>query len=77
MTADKTLAPVLLANGNLVDHGDVDGGLHFAVWEDPFPKPSYLFAMVAGDLGAIHDEFTTDVRPQRRARHLRDAWQAG
>ncbi len=59
MTADKTVAPVLLANGNLVEHGDIDGGLHYAVWDDPFPKPSYLFAMVAGDLGAIHDEFTT------------------
>ena len=59
MSADKTLAPVLLANGNLVDSGDLDDGTHFAVWEDPFPKPAYLFAMVAGDLGAIHDEFTT------------------
>ncbi|MEO7222052.1 MAG: aminopeptidase N [Devosia sp.] len=59
MSADKTLAPVLLANGNLIDHGDLEDGTHFAVWEDPFPKPAYLFAMVAGDLGAIHDEFTT------------------
>jgi aminopeptidase N len=59
MAADKTLAPVLLANGNLIDHGDLDGGQHFAVWEDPFPKPSYLFAMVGGDLGSIHDSFTT------------------
>src|SRR3569832_974929 len=59
MTADKTLAPELLANGNLIDQGDVDGGKHFAVWEDPFPKPSYLFAMVAGDLGSIHDSFPT------------------
>jgi aminopeptidase N len=59
MTADKTVAPVLLANGNLVETGEIDGGLHYAVWEDPFPKPSYLFAMVAGDLGSIHDEFTT------------------
>ena len=59
MIADKALAPVLLANGNLVEQGDFDGGKHFAVWEDPFPKPSYLFAMVAGDLGSIHDEFTT------------------
>ena len=59
MTADKTFAPVLLANGNLVDHGDIDGNQHFAVWEDPFPKPSYLFAMVAGDLGSIHDSFVT------------------
>ncbi len=59
MTADRALAPVLLANGNLVDQGELEGGEHFAVWEDPFPKPAYLFAMVAGDLGAIHDEFTT------------------
>jgi aminopeptidase N len=59
MSAEKTLAPVLLANGNLIDSGDLDDGTHFAVWEDPFPKPAYLFAMVAGDLGAIHDEFTT------------------
>ncbi len=59
MTADKAVAPVLLANGNLIDSGDLGDGRHFAVWEDPFPKPAYLFAMVAGDLGAIHDEFTT------------------
>ena len=59
MSADKALAPVLLANGNLIDSGDLEDGTHFAVWEDPFPKPAYLFAMVAGDLGSIHDEFTT------------------
>ncbi len=59
MTADKTIAPVQLANGNLIETGDIDGGLHYAVWDDPFPKPSYLFAMVGGDLGSIHDEFTT------------------
>ena len=59
MTADKAIAPVLLSNGNLIQTGDIDGGKHFAVWEDPFPKPSYLFAMVAGDLGSIHDTFTT------------------
>jgi aminopeptidase N len=59
MTAEKALAPVLLANGNLVDHGELEDGTHFAVWEDPFPKPSYLFAMVAGDLGVLRDEFTT------------------
>jgi aminopeptidase N len=59
MSADKKLAPVLLANGNLIDSGDLEDGTHFAVWEDPFPKPAYLFAMVAGDLGVIHDEFTT------------------
>ena len=59
MTADKAIAPVLLANGNLIDSGDLEGGLHYAVWDDPFPKPSYLFAMVGGDLGSIHDSFTT------------------
>ncbi|MDR3475162.1 MAG: aminopeptidase N [Devosia sp.] len=59
MTADRQLAPVLLANGNLVEQGEAPDGRHFAVWEDPFPKPSYLFAMVAGDLGSIHDSFTT------------------
>jgi aminopeptidase N len=59
MIADRTLAPVLLANGNLVEQGDLGDGRHFAVWEDPFPKPSYLFAMVAGDLGSIHGSFAT------------------
>ncbi|WP_417310965.1 aminopeptidase N [Devosia sp.] len=59
MTADRQLAPVLLSNGNLVDQGQKDDGMHFAVWEDPHPKPAYLFAMVAGDLGSIHDSFTT------------------
>jgi aminopeptidase N len=59
MIAERAIAPVLLANGNLVEAGDVDGIRHFAVWDDPFPKPSYLFAMVAGDLGSIHDTFTT------------------
>ena len=59
MSADKTLAPVLLANGNLVDSGEDGNGRHFAVWEDPHPKPAYLFALVAGDLGSIHDSFTT------------------
>ena len=59
MTAEKASAPVLLANGNLLESGELEGGRHYAVWEDPFPKPSYLFAMVAGDLGAIHDSFVT------------------
>ena len=59
MTAPRELAPVLLANGNLVDRGDAGEGMHYAVWEDPFPKPAYLFAMVAGDLGSITDSFTT------------------
>jgi len=59
MTADKTRFPILLANGNLVASGGGDGGTHWAEWEDPFPKPSYLFAMVAGDLSANRDHFTT------------------
>ena len=56
--------PVLLSNGNLVKEGMCDGGTNgdkrkFAVWSDPFPKPSYLFALVAGDLGCLEDSFTT------------------
>jgi aminopeptidase N len=57
--ADKARYPVLLSNGNPGEHGDLDGGRHFAVWDDPHPKPSYLFALVAGDLVAFRDEFTT------------------
>jgi len=50
LRADKTRFPVLLSNGNLTSSGDLDAGRHFAVWHDPFPKPSYLFALVADDL---------------------------
>ena len=58
--ADKAEAPVLLSNGNLVGAGDVAGtSRHFAVWHDPFPKPCYLFALVAGVLGVVEDEFVT------------------
>jgi aminopeptidase N len=57
--ADKAAYPVLLSNGNLVEAGDTGGGRHFARWRDPFPKPSYLFAMVAGDLACVEDRFTT------------------
>jgi len=56
--ADKKY-PVLLSNGNCIDKGDLDGNRHYAVWEDPFVKPAYLFALVAGDLGHIRDTFTT------------------
>jgi len=59
MTADESLAPVLLANGNLIERGTARDGKHYAVWEDPFPKPAYLFALVAGDLGRITDTYTT------------------
>ncbi|HEY7765899.1 MAG TPA: aminopeptidase N [Aestuariivirgaceae bacterium] len=57
--ADRQEAPVLLANGNPIEAGEMDQGRHYAVWEDPFPKPSYLFAMVAGALGVVRDSFTT------------------
>jgi len=55
----KQDTPVLLSNGNLVEAGELPGKRHFAVWEDPFPKPSYLFALVAGKLGMAEDHFTT------------------
>jgi aminopeptidase N len=57
--ADKAEAPVLLANGNLTASGDLPDGRHFAVWHDPFPKPSYLFALVGGDLACVADRFVT------------------
>jgi aminopeptidase N len=57
--ADKTQAPVLLSNGNLVESGDLPGDRHFAVWHDPHPKPSYLFALVGGDLACVEDKFRT------------------
>jgi aminopeptidase N len=57
--ADKSEAPVLLANGNLVARGDLGEGRHYARWRDPFPKPSYLFAVVGGDLAHIEQDFTT------------------
>lgn len=57
--ADKKSAPVLLSNGNLIAEGDISGGRHFTEWNDPFPKPCYLFALVAGDLKYIQDFFTT------------------
>jgi aminopeptidase N len=50
--ADKAAYPVLLSNGNKTDGGDAPDGRHFAVWHDPWPKPSYLFALVAGNLTA-------------------------
>ena len=57
--ADRARYPVLLSNGNLVDKGALGHGRHFATWHDPFPKPSYLFALVAGDLHALEDTFTS------------------
>ncbi len=57
--ADKAKYPVLLSNGNPIQEGDLANGRHFMTWNDPFPKPSYLFALVAGDLGVLRDSFTT------------------
>src|SRR5262249_58226278 len=58
--AEKDDAPVPLANGNPVASGDVPGTTrHFAVWHDPFPKPSYLFALVGGKLACVEDRFRT------------------
>ena len=63
--ADRASCPVLLSNGNCVDSGDLGaagsggGARHYAVWDDPFPKPSYLFALVAGRLEGVRDRFTT------------------
>ena len=57
--ADKAEFPVLLANGNPVTSGDEADGRHFATWEDPFKKPSYLFAMVAGKLDVLRDTYRT------------------
>jgi len=59
LEADEKRCPILLSNGNRTDAGKLDGGRHFAVWSDPFAKPSYLFAVVAGDLASIQDKFTT------------------
>lgn len=57
--ADKSLYPVLLSNGNLIEQGDLEGGRHYALWEDPFKKPCYLFALVAGQLESRDDTFIT------------------
>ncbi|MCG8471883.1 MAG: aminopeptidase N, partial [Desulfobacterales bacterium] len=57
--AEKAKYPVLLSNGDLIDKGDLDDGRHFATWEDPHRKPSYLFAAVAGDLACVEGSFTT------------------
>jgi len=59
LRADRRAYPVLLSNGERVDAGALPDGRHFATWRDPHPKPSYLFALVAGDLAALEDKFTT------------------
>lgn len=59
MAGDKALFPILLSNGNCIDKGEGADGQHWALWEDPWPKSSYLFALVAGDLVVNRDHFTT------------------
>ncbi|MFZ2030182.1 MAG: aminopeptidase N [Vitreimonas sp.] len=83
--ADKEKYPTLLSNGNLTESGEMEGGRHFAIWVDPHPKPSYLFALCAGRYESIHDNFTTksgrkvalgiyvDPGDSERARYAMDA----
>src|SRR5262249_26223454 len=64
IVADRQRCPVLLSNGNPTRQGDAGDGRYFATWADPHPKPSYLFALVAGDLVPVRDSFVT--RSERR-----------
>ncbi|PCH55597.1 MAG: aminopeptidase N [Legionellales bacterium] len=59
ITADLQQYPKLLSNGNLIEQGELAAGRHFTVWQDPFPKPGYLFALVAGNLEVLEDNFIT------------------
>lgn len=59
LVANKADYPILLSNGNPIDRGELDDGRHWVKWEDPFPKPSYLFAIVAGKLACLEDTFIT------------------
>ncbi|GAB7194948.1 aminopeptidase N [Dickeya oryzae] len=59
ITADKARYPYLLSNGNRVGQGEADNGRHWVEWQDPFPKPCYLFALVAGDFDVLRDTFVT------------------
>ncbi|MBP6763038.1 MAG: aminopeptidase N, partial [Thauera sp.] len=59
LEADRAACPVLLSNGNLIDAGELPAGRHFARWEDPFPKPSYLFALVAAKLVVLERQVRT------------------
>jgi aminopeptidase N len=77
LAADKAACPRLLSNGNLVDQGDLDGGRHYAVWNDPFPKPAYLFALVAGALDVLEDAFTTASGRRVELKVFVDPGQAG
>jgi aminopeptidase N len=59
LIGDKNDFPIMLSNGNLIESGEMDDGKHFCVWNDPFAKPCYLYAIVAGDLGLVQDRFVT------------------
>ncbi|VAW56552.1 Membrane alanine aminopeptidase N [hydrothermal vent metagenome] len=82
ITADKTKYPILLSNGNQVKSIDLDDGKHQVTWQDPFKKPCYLFALVAGDLECIQDTFTTmndrviDCRIYVEAHNIQKCWHA-
>jgi aminopeptidase N len=85
MEADKAAYPTLLSNGNRIESGDMEDGRHYAVWVDPHPKPSYLFALCAGRYDSIADDFVTksgrrvtlgihvDPGDSERARYAMDA----
>ncbi|EHH1076612.1 aminopeptidase N [Vibrio parahaemolyticus] len=57
--ADKATYPYLLSNGNRIAQGEAENGRHWVQWQDPHPKPAYLFALVAGDFDVLHDKYTT------------------
>ncbi len=57
--ADKSQYPYLLSNGNKIEEGEVEGGRHWVKWQDPHPKPAYLFALVAGDFDVLRDKYVT------------------
>ncbi len=59
VVADQKTCPVLLSNGNPVERGELENNRHWIRWQDPYPKPAYLFALVAGDLACIEDQYTT------------------
>ena len=70
MEGSKAAFPVLLSNGNCTATGEGEDGAHWAEWHDPWPKPSYLFALVAGAAGRQHRHIHHDERPQGRSRDL-------
>jgi len=68
LSADRKRFPALLSNGNLVSQGTGDDGRHWATWHDPYPKPCYIFAIVAGDLGWLEEQYLTRSGRQVRLR---------